>query len=103
MTDDMRTAFESWIIQERGASRMARYPDTEGVPGQYADAVTQWAWISWRASANQVHHAAGFSIQGGTCHLFCTADGLREHILEQQKDPSSSLHVCWVDRVVLHA
>ena len=102
MSDDMRAAFEAWITDECGESSLSRHPDGEGCVGQYTATLVQWAWVAWRASANRFHHASGFSMQGGTCHLFCTADGLREHILEQQKDPSSSLHVCWVDRVVLH-
>lgn len=102
MSDDMRAAFEAWITQPPYELTLERLPDTSAWPGAYNDIGMQLAWEAWQQSAKRFETASGFSMQHGTCHLYGTACGLREYIIEQQKNPSSSLHVCWVDRVVLH-
>lgn len=88
MADDMRAEFDAWI--QKNAAEMYCLTDVD------------LAWEAWQESAKRFETAAGWSMQHGTCHLYRTANGFRDHILQHQQCPQNSLHVCWVDRVVLH-
>lgn len=97
MSEDMRAAFERWITSPPYERILSRYTAAQAWPGHYKVYEVQLAWEAWQESAKRFESAAGFVRQGGTLHVYRTAESLRQQILLDDWS-----EVCWLDRVVLH-
>jgi len=93
-----------WVvgIEDGESARHWRFLRRLDLPASAADVMAPVAQAAETEVRKRLEAAVGWSMVDGTCHLFRTADGLRDHILQRQKDAKNSLHVCWVDRVELH-